>query len=225
MENQNSVVNKNLPNMQLVKNLSPVKRPRRDKPITCQVVHTTGDTDLEKIVRYYLKTIGPHFLIDYDGTITQFVETDRVAWHCGFQGDGPDNEGELYEKGWEVWSRRIDKSPWKVEDPYPGYETWRKRWPDFQSPIELVSGRYPNFVSIGIEVREPERRQPAKFFDAQYEALAELLKFNAANHQLILDRDHVLGHYDVNPIARCGPEGDRDPGEAFDWARIQSMLK
>ena len=89
--------------MRLVRNLSPVKRPRRKQPPVCQVIHTTGDTNLEKIVAYYLGKIGPHFLIDYDGTVTQFVETDEVAWHCGFQGEGDDNEGELYERGWDVW--------------------------------------------------------------------------------------------------------------------------
>ena len=218
--------------MKIVQLPSKVGHRGRRKPLVCHIIHTTGDTDHDKIVRYYQadgtnhQGIGPHYYIAYDGTIYQFVPESEVAYHAGYTGDGDDNQKAIYEKGREVWTRRINEAPWILKTPFVGYNTWFQRWGDeHQSPLTLVTAGAPNDSSIGIEIQEPEHRQPEKFFDAQYISLIELLKTSAARNGLLLDRKHVLGHYDVNPIVRAGKDGDRDPGEAFNWQRVLSTLR
>jgi N-acetyl-anhydromuramyl-L-alanine amidase AmpD len=65
----------------------------------CFVVHTTGDTNLRNIIDYYSSSsegVSPHYMIDYDGTIRQFVSDDCVAYHAGY---GPE-QVNLYRSGW-----------------------------------------------------------------------------------------------------------------------------
>lgn len=208
--------------MDIIKRISGHSHPKRSRSVACSVIHTTGDTDADKIIHYYQNGdhgIGPHYLITYDGSIYQFVEEDECAYHAGY-GDG---QVELYQSGLDVWSKRINQEPWKLSDSYSGYETWKSRWP-LESPLELVTGQHPNNASIGIELQEPVHRQPEKFFDAQYDSLVNLLKDIAGRHSFALDRNHLLGHYDVNPIARSSKDGDRDPGEAFNWDRLLTAV-
>lgn len=190
----------------------------RGYPAVFAVVHATGDTCLDDIVRFYVESgqgVAPHYVIDYGGEVHQFVAEGRIAYHVGY---GPE-EADLFRAGWEVWSRRLKAAPWKVDAPAPRYATWRARWPDADSPRDLAPGPdlATNHRSVGIELRSPEHRQPAAFFPAQYAALAAVLRDVAGRHGFPLDRAHVLGHYDCNPISRGDARGDYDPGEAFDW--------
>lgn len=201
--------------------------PKRHHPIVGHIIHTTGDTDLDKIIDWYQNGssgIGPHYMISYDGTIYKFVDESECAYHAGYGGEGDDSQVKLYSQGKNVWLNRINKEPWTLPEAFDGYTTWQTRWPNLSSPLELVVDGHPNDTSIGIELQEPIHHLPDKFFDAQYDSLVELLKDSAARNGLLLDRQHILGHYDVNPIARSGKDGDRDPGEAFKWDRLLAAL-
>lgn len=193
--------------------------PTRKQPVSCFLIHTTGTSRLNEALDYYQKKFGPHYLIDWEGGAYQFVSEDQVAYHVGFN----DVWEERCKKGWATWSRFVKDSDESLPETFSGYETWRKRWGE-RSPLDLISGASPNGRSIGIECLEPRRTQPDKFHDAQYATLAELLRGLGAKYQVPLDRQHLLGHYDATPWARCDVKGDRDPGERFNWDRLIASL-
>lgn len=213
--------------MDIIQRISEHSHPKRRHELVCHILHTTGDTDLEDIINWYQngkKGIGPHYLISYDGTIYQFVDETECAYHAGYGGEGDDDQTKLYAQGKNTWLKRINADPWRLDKPFSGYTTWTNRWPSLESPLDLVTGYHPNDTSIGVELQEPKHHQPDKFYDAQYEALIGLLRDSAGRNGLILDREHLLGHYDVNPIARSNSRGDRDPGENFRWDRLLAGL-
>jgi len=192
--------------------------PRRGHEIKGFILHTTGTSNLEGVLNYYQNGshgIGPHYLITDDDTY-QFVDDSRCAYHCGY------SKGkmiEIYKKGLASWTKIVDQTV--GSETYSGYQTWINRWPGKESPLELFTGTHPNDTSIGIELLEPKRTQPRKFFDKQYDHLRDLLNELSIKHNIPLDRNHVVGHYDVDPINRSSKHGDRDPGEAFDWSFLK----
>lgn len=213
--------------------------PARKGPVVAVIVHATGDTDLDEVASYYLKPkkagyrIGPHYLIDTAGAVYQFTPEDCVAYHAGYQGDGDDNDGALYKQGWAVWSRRIKKAPWIVQGEFSGYAWWRERWPGLESPTGLwvdgrqvspglVCGEHPNGSTVGIECLSPKHRLPEVFTDAQYASLSTLVREIAGRHGFPVDKDRIIGHEDVGPIARCDEKGGWDPGlsRGFNWGRV-----
>ncbi len=200
---------------------------KRERPIRLVmppilfVIHTTGDTDEEAVNAYYQRGgIGPHVMINYEGVIRRYTSEDRSAAHAGFSS----KHRELYESGeWRKYVERDSggiKSYTKLASDYSGYKLWDERWPGKKSPLDLPSGGYPNAVSIGVELLAPRKLGPEIFTDAQYASCAAYLKEQGALHRIILNRQQVLGHYDVNPIARASKYGDRDPGIRFNWDRL-----
>ncbi len=55
------------------------------------VLHYTGTDGADEAEEYYMNIridpgagqISPHYMIDYDGRITQFVDEEKRAWHAG----------------------------------------------------------------------------------------------------------------------------------------------
>lgn len=196
---------------------------QRLSPPTCIVLHTTGTSQLEKALVYYQKNrdgICPNYVVGGDGTIYRTLSDDYVAYHCGHGATG-----ELYQKGWAVWSRWAGKPPTELAASYTGYAMWRERWPGKESPLDLVTGAHPNARSLGIEFQASRRTLPEVFTDAQYAAGAWLVAAKAKEHGIPLDREHVIGHYDVNPVARVDSLGDKDPGRKFNWTRILDLAR
>lgn len=213
-----------------------VPHPRRTlAEILGFILHSTGDKDEGKIVDYYVnssKGVCPHGMINYAGLIREFCPIERVAYHTGYgEADDPDDQQQaLYRQGLDVWTRRINKAPWKLKDPYSGYEDWKRRWPGLASPLDLVFGDRPNRRSIGIELQEPTddmaRRTPDHFTDAQYESLAWLIRryHGAIGAPFPLDAAHVVDHYSCTPISRAKKSGGWDIGQRFNWARLFKSL-
>lgn len=75
----------------VTKTLSPNFESRNGHAPRIIVLHYTGTQTAQDAADYYLgiKTdpvagrISPHYMIDYDGAISQFVEEDQCAWHAG----------------------------------------------------------------------------------------------------------------------------------------------
>jgi AmpD protein len=71
-----------------------------------------------------------------------------------------------------------------------------------------------NDFSIGIEL---EGTDTHAFEDAQYAALAELIRALRYNYPDLRSED-VVGHSDIAPGRKT------DPGSGFDWARLKALL-
>lgn len=198
--------------------------PKRTKPIRAVVVHTTGETDRERVWRYYASDDGkqPHYWIDLDGAVRRFVHDDHVAYHVGIK----DARARLYQLGWSTWREwtwdRAKEDLKHTGGEFTGYREWRCDFLErgYQSPLDLVTGAHPNSVSIGIELQQPKNPGPAIFSDAQYDSLVSLLLFIRGQHGVPLDKDHVLSHYACDPMNRCDAQGSTDPGRRFVWDRV-----
>ncbi len=71
-----------------------------------------------------------------------------------------------------------------------------------------------NDFSVGIEL---EGCDDDPFNDAQYQQLANLILL-LGSHYPKLTSDRIVGHCDIAPGRKT------DPGEVFDWARINGLL-
>jgi N-acetyl-anhydromuramyl-L-alanine amidase AmpD len=193
------------------------------------IIHTTGESDFDRIMRFYQSPDGlqPHYVIDVTGTIRRLAFEDRVAWHAKIE----PLEARLYQCGygdWSCWHWPLGKdAPEHVGQEFSGYRFWRDTWraAGLQSPIELVTGDHPNGVSVGIELQQPDRSLPDCFTDAQYTALAQLLIDVGQRQGVPLDRQHVLAHQDVSPMRRSTMAGGWDPGMSFRWNRLWDLVR
>jgi N-acetyl-anhydromuramyl-L-alanine amidase AmpD len=199
--------------------------PKRNAKPVCFIVHTTGATDLPAVLKFYRADDGlcPHKVIDLAGTVYRIADENHVAWHCKVD----DSEAALYKQGYGTWSEWVKKKEGLVHVGYEAsnYFEWRDRWCDrFRSPLDLLSGAHPNYVSIGVELLQPVTPGVGIFTDAQYQALADVLLDSGERWGISLSRDTVLGHYDADPIARSTSGGGWDPG-LIDWNRLWDLLK
>lgn len=200
--------------------------PERQSKVLAAIIHTTGDTDIKKILAFYTAAdgLGPHYMIGLDGLIYRIADESRVAYHCVIKPE----EARLYSQGWSTWCEYV----WKEEQAVhtgqqaTNYREWRDSWfsRGLQSPLNLVTGAHPNSVSVGIELQQPEKPGKDIFTDAQYASLAGLLKAVSARHGFKLDRQHLLGHYDCSPMRRSTAAGSWDPGRNFSFNRLFDLL-
>lgn len=202
------------------------KLPTRGGDIRAVVLHTTGETDLDKILKFYTSPDGyqPHYMIETIGTIRRIVAEELVAYHAAHH----PAEAAAYAKGWSYWSTCKWDSNKDQAVAYgkffPGYTGWSTQWhaKGLSNPTDLVTGAHPNLVSIGIELQQPTDPSPDIFTDEQYAALSALLSDINTRRRVPLKRENVLGHYDVGPMRRTTEKSlsGWDPGGSFNWTRI-----
>lgn len=209
---------------------TPTRRtlPERLRPPTCVIVHASGEVDLDRCLAWYTNPSGlqPHYLVSTTGAVRRIVDEKRVAYHAALS----PGEATIYAKGWETWSHHVWHEGRAVDlgVEQPRYRLWRDTWRRtiaVQSPLDLVPGDRPNLSSVGIEVLSPEERLSEVFDPAQYQALAELVSDVCKRWKIPLDREHVLGHYDVSPLRRSNAGGSYDPGERFSWTRLWDLCR
>lgn len=206
--------------VQYVGALTQRKLPQRVLPIQSIIFHTTGDTDLAKILRYYRAPDGlqPHVVIDLDGVARRIAWETQVAYHCKIE----PAEARLYRLGYDEWSKWVwrNNQPEHVGEPFAGYAQWRAQWPQLRSPLDLVTADHPNSCSLGIELQQPEKPGPDIFTDAQYTTARAVIEDWHERFGVPLERRTVLGHYDCSPMRRSTAAGGWDPGVKFNWQRI-----
>ena len=81
---------------------------------------------------------------------------------------------------------------------------------------KLYSGVNPNRVTIGIE---HECISGGELTEAQFQATLRLQRELCAKYAIPADRDHIIGHCEINPVDR--PDC---PGKDFPWARLMHDL-
>ena len=80
--------------MEIIKRPSPNHSSRKGRTIDMIVIHDTQAKTAESTISWFatkVSGVSSHYLVDKDGTIYQFVDEDRSAWHAGqshFMGEG-----------------------------------------------------------------------------------------------------------------------------------------
>lgn len=194
--------------------------PNRSYPASRVIVHSTGETDLAAVIKFYTSpgAVCPHYVIAHDGTINKIVPEDHVAWHVAYA----PGVAATYGKGlqeWQRWRMRAGKLDMSAREGY--YAAWTARWPGLEDPRTLAGPR-PNYMSIGIELQALEAPTRRIFTDAQYAALVELTSDICKRLSIVPSQRTVFGHSDADPIARSNDRGQWDPGALFDWHTVSA---
>ena len=207
------------------------------------VVHITGSTNFDSIKNTYLTDQrSAHYVVKQDGTLAQFVRDSDAAWHAGIEASSI----AIYNRGAGVWQHYLRYLPDMkyphdavyVDDnlhpvagpaaasyvaqadgtPWPKYGFFITRWGAGAQPVNFAHSTAPNAYSIGIENMSMGSAMPsaAVYPDAMYQKLHTLIGNLCAKYAIPRDRNHIVGHEDVNPIKRWG----WDPNQGFDWARV-----
>ncbi|QNE78891.1 N-acetylmuramoyl-L-alanine amidase [Streptomyces finlayi] len=84
---------------------------------------------------------------------------------------------------------------------------------------------YLNTHSIGIE-QEGVAAEGAKWYTPEmYRSTAKLVRHLAAEYDIPLDREHIIGHDAVPPTSTSGTRNMHwDPGPYWDWNRFMALL-
>jgi len=141
-----------------------------DYPIDMIVIHDIEGTAATGIKLFQTPGYGAsaHYVIGYDGSVTQMVQEKDIAWHAG---------------NWDYNTRSIG-----IE--HAGY---------------AATGGYT--------------------FD-EYQASAQLTASICSRYGVPMDRNHVIGHYQVpdpnNPGLYGGEDHHTDPGPYWNWTYYMS---
>lgn len=193
---------------------------RREEDII--VIHYTAGFSAEDAIRTMRDDgLSVHYMIDRNGFVISkeneeeivsrrlferkaFVEEDKVAQHAG-----------CYDPREE--EQRI---PCKGEKPEPG----EKCCIDVNARsigIELVNlGDVCEWAGDACE-NKIERNGIIweEFSEEQMESLTSLVADIASRYNILIDRDHIIGHNEVAPGYKS------DPGPAFNWTRFIEEVK
>jgi len=80
----------------------------------------------------------------------------------------------------------------------------------------LYNGSNPNYYTLGIE---HEALAGETLTEPQYQASLELHRKLIEKHNIIIDRNHIIGHYRIDSVNR-----KNDPGSGFPWDRLFNDL-
>jgi hypothetical protein len=209
------------------------------------VIHISGGNELAAAHDVYMSQVAPHYLIDRNGDIHQYVQEKDRAWHAGIKSW----ERKVYDRGDGSWRRYrshlswasypanavyvrddgitvVDKSSPEARlvtradgSEWPEYALFDARWGRAQNvPIGYEDERDANLKSVGIEILSTgsDRASSEHYTEAMYLSLARLVTDICDRYGLPRTKGVVVGHEDVNPIARWM----WDPNQGFDWSRV-----
>ena len=185
-------------------------------PDTVVLHYTAGDSLVGALDHWEDIPASAHFVVDRDGSVTQVVPFNRVAWHCG-------------RSQWRAWTgeMRFDLNAYAIgiELVNPGklstlgtahatawnegtvevdrWQTWYgKDWPEYKA-VQVGGGWW------------------ATYPEAQVNATIALLEILQRELQWSLDIElkEIIGHSDIAPGRK------QDPGQAWPMARAKAVLE
>lgn len=167
---------------------------------TAIVLHDTAGRDAASSIAWLTDVkakASAHFVIGRDGRVTQLVETDRVAWHCGkssWRGRGNVN-------GWSIG----------IELDNPG-----RLVGDCNKAAAWFGGTYSN--AHGLVAARSEACGAGTWLpytEEQLTSLEALIAALVAAQPAIVE---VIGHHDIAPGRKV------DPTPLMDWSRMRACL-
>lgn len=212
-------------------------RPRRYRgAIEALIVHSSGWGKIPQrgykrhgaptlaLVEYYQRSRGTHYVIGYDGAVTQVASELQRANGTGTK---LQRVAEALPGGWERMAGRTLATLWQ--------ETWGHE----RTPLGLLPAHGNNCaVHVELPPLPPHRRSQLWFTPEQHEAVARLAvdvaHRNGFAHEarwwLPRQRVRLLGHGDYTPVSRKDRRGEWDPGgrrsePRFDWALVYAAIK
>ncbi|MEO7323393.1 MAG: N-acetylmuramoyl-L-alanine amidase [Dokdonella sp.] len=206
------------------------------------VCHITGSDSFASVKKTFLTSVSAHYVVDKAGVIYQFVQEDDQAWHAGIAR----STLALYAQGAQAWRKYlfyfewtrypigsvfVDENLQPVEGgrvatfvrradgaDWPHYAYFDQRWGAGTMPANYATSQYPNAYSVGIEILSlgATKASDETYTPAMYRSLRSLVTDICARQAIPMQKGHVLGHEDVNPVQRYG----WDPNQGFDWTQV-----
>lgn len=220
------------------------------------VVHTTGgglpgkalDRGVAPTVlgtSVYHASHGCHYLCGWrglDGDLLQLADEKEQANGVGVRADQPDtNQWTSVKRGRGAWERDL---------PAELVARWRRRWPGWSNPLDLLPGTSSaNAPYVHLELIPCVFHHGGKLYTAA-PPLAPGLRFNRAQHHAVASlavdlaqrkswseleavpwwrTPRLLGHEDLTPLSRHDRAGGWDPGALreepyFDWPYVYAEI-
>lgn len=219
-------------------------RPATISKPTHIVIHITGTDSFNAVKNRFMNgNASAHYLVKDDGTLVQFVKDKDRAWHAGIK----PFVRTLYDQGSDAWKKYLYYFDWysypanakylKADLTQATVESERKlvttsdgsQWEYYsywerhgsrQIPLNYENSHDPNNYSIGIELLTFGGNNSNKYPDGLYTGAAKLINDLIEKYDIPVDRSHIVGHEDVNPVERWG----WDPNSGFDWDRLFELL-
>lgn len=190
------------------------------------VIHFTASPTLKSAEGEFYRTDHKsiHYIVDKDGTIVKGeVEEGEEAYHSGClltrpkcHSDDEKPNPEIYEKDDNCCMRGINKISIGIELVNLGNmcEDTETRLCDFGGG-ETCKDFCEN-MGKGTEINGIVWE---KYSEEQIDALAYLVSEIVSRHNIPIDREHIIGHEEVDPGRKV------DPGPAFPWDEFMSKIQ
>lgn len=220
---------------------------RESAPPTHIVIHITGTDSLASVKRTFLarQSVSAHYLIGKGGELYQFVPDQYRAWHSGidvatrslfrkgqdtwsryikyfswykgYPRDAVFVDGDLnpvWRRAEAVFVAHRDGRQWDE------YDYFSQRWGEQAQPVNFEIEPDPNNYSIGIEILGfgSKLSDPSVYTPLMYQTLVGLVEDLADRYDIPMRKGRIIGHEDVNPVARFG----WDPNQGFDWSCVHA---
>lgn len=169
---------------------------------------------MERAISVYSKGLFPHYVIAWGGKLIQIAAEETRASHAGIDR----KEYRAYRDG--TWVNMVSKT---------SLDRWRARWREYNNPLELFPGRSPNSAYIGVELiplLQTDSNNGSWFTQDQYQMLGYLCDDLTVRYGINLEGSRLVGHEDVEPLARWNRAGGWDPGAMrakprFLWSELR----
>ena len=159
------------------------------------VLHYTAGSSLEGAEQEFEGTTKSiHYIVGKDGTISKGENENEKASHAGCGSDRP----SCSKSPDNCCIKGINKK---------------------SIGIELVNLGYSCDVRVCANKIEIDGVNWEKYPDAQMDALVDLVSGVVSRHNIPIDREHIIGHDEVDPGRKV------DPGPAFPWDDFITRLK